>query len=395
MTTAQIFEVAVIGAGPMGSAAARHLAEAGLRVVLVGPDEPMDKATHSGAFASHYDQARVTRRLDQNHDWSRMSSRSIDRYSEIEERSGQPFFHASGSMMAGPETGKGAAFIQSSLTVAGDHRIAHEELRGEALAERFPFLEFPDGILALYEHTSAGWINPRDHVRAETAAAGKAGAVTHRTEVSKVQETCDGATITCADGTVLKAERFVVACGAFSAFDALIPNPPAMKVFARTVAFFRIDAQEAKRLAAMPSIVYIPPDLSCDPYILPPVAYADGHIYLKIGGDPEDVELASPAEIKDWFKGGGDEGVGDFLADQLTKLMPSLRYTALSFGSCVTAFTSSGFPVIQQATDRSYWLTGGNGAGAKCADELGWLCAKLILDGNITDQGYTTDFRTT
>jgi sarcosine oxidase len=393
MTKATRFDVAIAGAGLMGSAAARHLAEAGLRTVLIGPEEPMDKARHSGVFASHYDQARVTRRLEQNSDWSLLSSRSIDRYRRIEERSERQFFHACGAMMAGPEKREGASFIQESRAVAHHRLIAHEELRGESLAERFPFLTFPDGVLALYEPTAAGWINPRDHIRAEIAAGEKAGAVTYRTEVTEVRETNDGATITCADGTVLSAERLVVACGAFSTADTLLPSPPSIKVFARTVAFFRIDGREAEKLAPMPSIVYIPPDLSCDAYILPPVAYPDGHMYLKIGGDPEDVELASSAEIKDWFKGDGDKGVGEFLTDQLIRLMPGLRYRGVSFGSCVTAYTPSGFPVIQQATDRGYWLAGGNGAGAKCADELGRLCAKLLADGDLSDQGYTADFK--
>ena len=38
--------VVVVGRGLMGTACARHLAEAGCEVVLVGPDEPVDRASH-------------------------------------------------------------------------------------------------------------------------------------------------------------------------------------------------------------------------------------------------------------------------------------------------------------------------------------------------------------
>ena len=46
---------AVVGRGPMGAAAARHLAAAGEDVVVIGPEEPEDWSQHEGAFASHYD----------------------------------------------------------------------------------------------------------------------------------------------------------------------------------------------------------------------------------------------------------------------------------------------------------------------------------------------------
>ena len=63
------FDTIVIGKGMMGSAAARHLALSGARVALIGPDEPADKTSHTGVFASHYDEGRITRALDTNVDW--------------------------------------------------------------------------------------------------------------------------------------------------------------------------------------------------------------------------------------------------------------------------------------------------------------------------------------
>ena len=53
--------IAIIGRGLIGSAAARHLAEAGHEVVLIGPGEPANYASHPGVFGSHYDEGRITR----------------------------------------------------------------------------------------------------------------------------------------------------------------------------------------------------------------------------------------------------------------------------------------------------------------------------------------------
>ena len=76
----------------MGSAAARHLANMGAKVALIGPQEPENKDSYNGVFASHYDQARISRKLDSNHDWSRLTQASIDRYAHIEEAGGKSFY---------------------------------------------------------------------------------------------------------------------------------------------------------------------------------------------------------------------------------------------------------------------------------------------------------------
>ena len=44
------YEVAVIGRGLIGSAAARHLAEAGHKVVVIGPDEHLTDEPVKGRF---------------------------------------------------------------------------------------------------------------------------------------------------------------------------------------------------------------------------------------------------------------------------------------------------------------------------------------------------------
>ena len=386
-------DIVVIGAGMMGSAAARHLALGGASVMLIGPDEPDDKASHEGVFASHYDQARITRKLDKNHDWSRLSEAAIDRYGAIDAASGHAFFSPVGSIMAGPEFGERSQFIQNASRIGRDRRIDHEQLRGEDLRARFPYFAFPDGILALYEANNAGWINPRLHVRAEIEAAKASGASVLRQRVEEVIERNGAIEIRCADGSHIHAGKAIVACGAFSRADGLLPQPPQMKVFARTITFFELPQAEIDRLRPMPSLVYVPPNAESAPYILPPVKYADGKTYIKIGGDPVDRELGSQDAIRAWFRGNGDEKVGDFLRDQLLKLMPDLDYCSVTHGSCVTSFTGTGKPLIYQQTDRLIALTGGNGAAAKCADELGRLAAKLALSGSISDESYEADFQ--
>lgn len=390
MTT---FDVIVVGAGLMGSAAARHLAKVGARVALIGPAEPDQKRDHTGVFASHYDAARITRKLDNRLNWERFSQAAIARYSEVSQHGEQSFFNPVGAVIAGPEHGAGSDFIQAAQRNAQEDGIAHTALRGTALRDRFPCFTFPDGILALHEADDAGWIDPRAYVRAEIAAATKLGVTVYRAEVAQLNETADGVQAVCVDGHVIKGAKAVVACGAFSKAEGLLPDPLPLTVFARTVAFFELDEAEAARLHDMPSVVYLPPDLVTDPYILPPVRYPDRKLYIKIGGDPVDRELNTVNEMKAWFRTSGDPKAGAFLQDQLMQLMPDLAYRAVTTGSCATCFTPHGNPLIYPQTDRLIVLTGGNGAGAKCADELGRLGALVATGGTIPVDIYAGSFR--
>ena len=86
------FKAIIIGRGMMGAAAARHLSAMIEGVALIGPSEPVERKNHHGVFASHYDEARITRTFDDNIVWATLAARSLDRYAEIEAKSGISFF---------------------------------------------------------------------------------------------------------------------------------------------------------------------------------------------------------------------------------------------------------------------------------------------------------------
>lgn len=386
------FDFIVVGAGMMGSAAARHLALMGKDVALIGPDEPTDKAGHSGVFASHYDQARITRALDRHADWSRLAMQSIARYGEIERAADHRFFHEVGSLMVGPEAGPHSGFIQDCEQVGAAHSVEFDRYQDADLAAKFPYFTFPVGSVGLFEAKGAGYVNPRNHVRAQIIAATRSGARLIRSEVSGINESADGVRVTCADGQVYCAGKVIVACGPFSKAKGLLPQPIKLTTLARTITFFEIDSQEAGQLGDMPTLVYVSQDGSRDIYALPPVTYADGKCWLKVGGGPVDAVLESVDDIKNWFKGEGDKVEADALADMLLEVMPELKFQSTTTGSCVTSFTPGGKPLIYPQSDRVIALAGGNGAGAKCSDELGRLGAMAALGKLASEKSYQTDF---
>jgi len=207
-------------------------------------------------------------------------------------------------------------------------------------------------------------------VAAQQAAALKHGAKRLVTEVQNVT----GARVTTQDG-VLEFDHVLVAAGGWT--DAILGRAPHLDVYARTVAFFEVSEAEAARLKSMPALVYEAPE---DPYLLPPIRYPDGKIYIKLGGDPEDVRLDGPGAVGDWFRAGGDAQVRDRLEEMIRALMPSLKIDSVSMEACVTSWTENRLPEIRALGDGLTVCTGGNGAGAKCSDELGRRGAALVLD---------------
>lgn len=364
--------IAVIGRGLIGAAAARHLAVAGQDVVLIGPEEPADKASHTGVFASHYDEGRITRALDPSPFWSRASRASIARYAEIEAASGIRFFSPVGSVVSGPE---GGSFMRDVRAVAAAESISCDAPDAAERAGQFSYFAFPDGTDLLHEPMGAGYVSPRRLVAAQTEAAKRAGAQLIGAEVTGLHDTGAGIRVHHADGQ-LDTDQTLVAAGGFT--NALLPNPLPINVYARTVALFELGADEAARLAGMPTLIKILAD-GRDLYLLPPIRYPDGKTYLKLGGDPVDVPLEDSETAKAWFRGQGDPQVVDYLASELQQIVPGLRAKSVSGIACVTTFTARDRPIIARLDDRLSVATAGHGKGAKCSDELGRLAAEAVM----------------
>ncbi len=360
--------IAVIGRGLIGSAAARHLAKDGCDVTLIGPSEPKDKANHDGVFASHYDEGRITRALDPSLFWSDVTVASIARYAEIESDSGVSFFTPSGAMIAG---GKESTFIKNVAQVRKERNLKSDRYFGAILEDAFPYFSFEPDMQAFYEPQMAGYISPRNLVHAQTICAQKAGATVLDAIALAITEKTDSVLISTTAGEV-EADQVLVATGGF--VNMILPTPVPINTYARTVAFFEVEAEQIELLKTMPSLVLCLQD-GRDPYILPPIKYPNGKTYLKIGGDPTDVSLESTQDMKDWFKSGGSAEAADFLKETLLSFIPNLKFENMHHEACMTTFTADNLPIIARQSDRLTIAVAGCGKGAKCSDELGRMGA--------------------
>ena len=384
-----MYKFAVIGKGMIGSAAARYLSQWSDGVALIGPDEPTgDWSAHDGVFASHYDQGRITRRLDESLIWAMWGDRSLDVYAEIEAKSGVQFHYPCGGIMVCEPSSAPSNSLYQIKQTAWKLGTTFDTYTSEAYASMRPEIALNEGLLVLHETNGAGYINPRSLVAAQVKIAEQQGTDVIREQVMGMNPDDDGVTVTTAAGQSIRAERVMVSAGAWTQFLTgadlgMVPSP-------RTVVLARLDAAEAERLKEMPTIIFYEgcdhPDVY-DFYILPPIKYPDGHMYIKLGGDLKKiVNPQSAAELEAWFHGDGSPVETAGLEEVLYRVIPSLRADAIVSKTCVTTHHPEGLPQIKPIfKDRVMVAAAGCGAAAKSSNEIGRLAAIQLM--SLADSG--------
>ncbi len=371
------YKYLVIGRGIMGSAAAMHLAAKSDGVAMLGPTEAMAADNSATPKASHYDAGRVTRIADPDPFWSGVARRSISRYRDLEQATGERFFNEAGFMWADSNTER------SSETLAMTREAGGEIARLEAaeISSRFPFFNFESGVDVLYQQGDGGTIDPRGYVAAMTKRAMQHGAEVIDGFASKLTLGSGRVEVATDDGTEHTADQVMIATGAYGAFDGLSPVHVPLKTNKHTVVLIEVpDEAVHGELANMPSLMSQPPGDRIGTYTLPPLRYPDGKHYLKIGIEGSRPSAADMSELNSWFRTGDDATLNRQLINELQILMPSLDTSEWHWLPCVTTDTPDRRPVIGLVEEGRVCIQlGGNGYSAKSGDAIGELGASLVL----------------
>ncbi|XP_063592324.1 monomeric sarcosine oxidase-like isoform X2 [Penaeus indicus] len=244
------YDLVVVGAGMMGSAAARHASLIpATSVCLVGPEEPKEREGRE-IFGCWYDEGRVYRRVAELHTWSVLATESVARYSQLEAETGIKFHTEVGYLHATPDTQE----FEDLMTVSRRHDLEAEDIT-TSWKTRFPYLNFGDDCLVFWEK-NAGHLSPRDLVRAQQTAASQHGADILRDVVIEIIPSDADAhkwEVRTEGGRVVHGRRVLVAVGGSSALRPLFRHVaperlPDLQLRTQTVAFLHVAEEEAQRL---------------------------------------------------------------------------------------------------------------------------------------------------
>lgn len=356
----------VIGAGLMGSSAAKYLAKSGQSGTIIGTAEPQNWQNHQGVFASHYDEGRITHRLSKDTIWTTLADHSMRQYRAIEQESGITFYQPRGCLSVLKPTswaGKRPQVSQYGQPWSGTELLA-----------------FPSRYESIYEPDPAGFISPRRLITAQLTIAKAHGCERIAEQVVSVIETADLVRVTTESGTVLEAERVLVCAGAYTDVSGLLSTTLGLRVKSETILYAEVSAKEADRWSAMPAVIYeIESPVLDGIYLLPPLLYPDGTYYVKMGCDTAaDRTLETAEAMNEWMVHGDSDTYKSELQQAMLAIMPTLQASGFYTHRCLVTYSPSGKPIIDQVTARRFVATAGNGSSAKCADTLGWLAAQLV-----------------
>jgi len=198
--------IAVIGAGAFGGWTALHLLERGARVTLLDAWGPGNSRASSGG------ETRIMRgAYGPDQPYTEMAARALRLWAKYERRWKRQFLHRAGVLWM--TSGSDDAFERGSIKALRAAKIKFHELSAAQMRKRWPQINFAEIEWAIFE-PECGYLDARAScqavVEAFIAAGGKYRQLAVRTD-SLESSPLRGLTLS--DGSQLKADCYVFACG--------------------------------------------------------------------------------------------------------------------------------------------------------------------------------------
>ncbi|MFD7219511.1 FAD-dependent oxidoreductase [Streptomyces sp. NPDC056730] len=346
-------ELIVIGGGLMGAATAWAASRRGLSVLLL---EQFDPGHHRG---SSHGSARIVRRGYEDALYTELTGRSFELWRELESDAGVPLLRMLGSLDFGTEQYAGA--VAARLAAAA---VAHEVLDAHEAERRWPGMRFEGPVV---HHTQGGTVDAASAVTAFLDCAVRRGAtVRYGTEVRSLDAAADGVRVLLADGDTLRAERVVVAAGAWTAglLGEHLALPPLTVTQQDTFHFPRLDPTAP----AWPSVLH---------------ERGDGIYHLaggRDGGPGDDRKIGEHYSGRKTTATGRDGVITPRSRARVTEYvkrwLPGLDPTPRAETSCLFTFTPSEDFLLDRAGPFVV-CSPCSGHGAKFAPLIGELTADL------------------
>jgi sarcosine oxidase len=248
--TSRAFDVIIVGAGGMGTAAAAHLAARRQRVLV------LERHTLAHDRGSSHGLTRIIRLAYFEHpSYVPLLRRAFDLWRRLEAHVGEPLLHVTGSLDVGAA---GSRVFEGSRRSCVEHGLRHEVLTGRALRGRFPAWRIDDHVAAVFQ-PEGGFLLPERGILAHARSASDAGAVIRTGEpVLEWEARGDHVRVRTAVGAY-EAPQLVLAAGAWMA--GLVPAlARLMQPERQVVGWFAVADRERFAPARFPVFVHEAPD---------------------------------------------------------------------------------------------------------------------------------------
>jgi monomeric sarcosine oxidase len=214
-------DVIVVGAGVFGAWTAARLRAEGQSVLLVEAWAPAHGRASSGG------ESRMTRgAYGADEVYTRMALDSLGEWRALSERAGLPIFHETGVLFFFPEV---QPFLEETMRVHRALGLPTELLDTGEMRRRFPQIDFTGIAAGLYE-PGFGALMARRAVQVLVAEFIGNGGAYRRAQVAPPAGPGSALPhVTLATGEILRARRFVFACGAW--LGRLFPHLLGSRIF--------------------------------------------------------------------------------------------------------------------------------------------------------------------
>ncbi|MGA7693583.1 MAG: FAD-dependent oxidoreductase [Candidatus Sulfotelmatobacter sp.] len=198
--------IAVIGAGAFGGWTALHLLERGVRVTLLDAWGPGNSRASSGGETRIM---RATYGPDQP--YTELAARALKLWQKYERRWKKQFLHRTGVLWM--VSSRDDAYERGSLAMLRESRIKFQELSTREMKKLWPQINFADVHWGIFE-PECGYLDARASCQAVVDAfVAEGGAYRQLAVSSDGLESVPLRSLTLSDGSRLKADHYVFACG--------------------------------------------------------------------------------------------------------------------------------------------------------------------------------------
>ena len=198
--------IAVVGAGAFGGWTALHLLERGARVTLLDAWGPGNSRASSGG------ETRIMRgTYGPDQPYTEMAARALKLWQKYKRRWKRQFLHRTGVLWMA--SSREDSFERGSLALLRQARIEFKELSTPEMRKRWPQVNFAGVHWGIYE-PECGYLDARDSCQAVVDAfIAEGGAYRQLAVTADGLESETLRSLTLSDGSRLKADHYVFACG--------------------------------------------------------------------------------------------------------------------------------------------------------------------------------------